>query len=284
MGYGSTYHSYRAFLKKNGTGNEQTILFKEGDRFYLYLGKPKSVCLVRWFDGSYIPMESLTDWDLAELKKADGSVEFQGKGSSLPISLSSYVDCWERLRLGLGGTLFINKLEKLNPEQQYAYLGPYIPSQKQHYCLRPFVVLGYKFIENSVLSMLLDTKMGVDFLYAPEDGRFTEISNLGAYSLGLTVEGHISAYFRLFGRASYEHSSGLLGLPSGKLILTQKDSIGISSDRICMLFQLGISLNYPEVPRCKLPGCKTERRHQHAGKVYRGASIFKSRDAQGRRF
>ncbi len=282
FGYGSTHYAYQAILMEGKANNTSTILFREGDKFYLYSEKPGTVYLVRWFDGSYIRMQSCTDWKLAGLEEAEVSVKFEGIGSRFPISFSSYVDYWERLRLGLGSTFFINNLGRLDPEDIYLNLGPYIPSQKQHYHLRPFILLGYKFFDNAALSMLLETTVGIDLLYAAEDERFTEISNLGAYNLGLTIEGHVSEYVRLFGRFSSEQVSGILGLPSGSILSTRNDNIVVSSERRGILFQLGISLNYPDVPRCTLPGCKMERKHKHGRKVYRGMSIFRNRDAQGR--
>lgn len=274
IGYGDTQYSHQVLHTKAGGTHEAAIVFKEGGKFYLYSGDPEVVYLIRWFDGAYIRMKSYTDWELAGIKKARTKVKFEGRGSKLPISFSGHVDIWEKMRLGLGGAFFINTLEKLAPEEDHASLGPYVPLQKEHYYLRPFVMLGYKFIENSILSVLLDTNFGFDFMYSSADGRFTEFFNDGARNLGLTLEGNISEYLRLFCRLSYEKSDFINFLNEKK--------IAIVLERESVLFQLGFSLNYPEIPRCPLAGCKIERKHKHGGEVYRGVSIFTSRDAQGR--
>ena len=272
IGYGATQYSHQALHLDT---DEAAIVFKEGDKFYLYSGDPGVVYLIRWFDGAYIRMNSYTDWKLADIEKGKNQVKFEGKGSTLPISFSGHVDLWEKMRLGLGGAFFINTLAKLEPEEAYASLGSYVPSQKEHYHLRPFVILGYKFIENSTLSVLLDTNFGFDFMYSSADGRFTECFNEGAQNLGLTLEGNISEYFRLLGRLSYEKSHLTNFLNNKK--------IAVVLEQARVLFQLGFSLNYPEIPRCPLAGCKIERKHKHGGEVYRGVSIFTNRDAQGRR-
>jgi len=275
IGYGGTWYSHKAFHPSSTGPSEEVIVFREGDQFYLHAGDPGIVYLIRWFDGVYIHMDSYTDWDLAELKKAKTNIKFEGQGTTIPISLGAHVDLWGKMRVGFGGTCFINKIEKLEPEKACADLGPYIPSQKTHYHLRPFALLGYKFIENSAFSVLLDTNFGLDYLYSCVESKFTDTFNLGAKSIGITLEGHISEYLRLFGRLSYERSDYLKKLVD--------DRLAIMIERESILFQLGFSINYPEIPRCPLDGCEIERKHKHGGQSYRGVSIFTHRDAQGRR-
>ena len=275
IGYGGTQYSHQVYHDGLRGPRGETVVFKEGDQFYLYAGDPGSVYLVRWFDGPYIHTRSYTDWDLAELKRAETSMKFEGQGATIPISLGAHVDLWRRMRIGFGGTFFINRIEKLEPEEAHADLGPYIPSQKTHYYLRPFVSLGYKFIENSTFSVLLDTNFGLDYLYSFVDPKFIDAFNLGVKSIGITLESNISEYLRLFGRLSYEQSDYMRSLGQKKLALVL--------ERKSILFQLSFSINYPEIPRCSLDGCKIERKHRHGGQAYRGVSIFTHRDAQERK-
>ena len=139
--------------------------------------------------------------------KATGllTTSLQGKGLVLPIELSGHVDFWSKLRVGLGGALFINTIGKLKHKKHRDLAEFYMPPQKRPYSLRPFFILGFKFIDNSILSALIDAHLGVDLMYSSTGGK-TRYAKLGAKSLGLTLEGHISPYFRLFGRLSYDLS------------------------------------------------------------------------------
>ena len=207
--------------------------------------------------------------------KATGllTTSLQGKGLALPIELSGHVDFWSKLRVGLGGALFINTIGKLEYKKHGNVATSYSPPQKSPYSLRPFFILGFKFIDNSILSALIDAHLGVDLMYSSTGGK-TRYAKLGAKSLGLTLEGHISPYFRLFGRFSYD-------LLDDKFPF--KEKVISTSECQSVLLQFGFSLNYPEFRRCPVTGCKIERNHKHAEEVYRGTSIFTSRDAQGRR-
>lgn len=206
--------------------------------------------------------------------KATGLLtSLQGKGLVLPIAFSGHVDLGSKLRVGLGGALFINTIGKLKHKKHRDLTEFYVPPQKRPYSLRPFFILGFKFIDNSILSALIDAHLGVEFMYA-YTGSKVDFTSRGAKNLGLTLEGHISPYFRLFGRLSYD-------LLDDKFPVEEK--VISTSGCKSVLLQFGFSLNYPEFSRCPVTGCKIERNHKHAEEVYRGTSIFTSRDAQGRR-
>jgi hypothetical protein len=218
--------------------------------------------------------------DVPNHRKIVNKAKFKGKGSTIPLSLSGHVDLWGKMRVGLGGAFFINTLESLAHEEESKdiNLGAYVPLQKKHYHVRPFAILGFKFVENSILSVLLDANFGFDFMYfSGSDAKWEcmDVFNLGVQNIGITIEKNISMYVRLFGRLSYERSN--LGNT-----LNDTDT-AIVIERESVLLQLGFSFSYPEIPRCSLPGCEVERKHEHNGEVYRGTSIFTSRDAQGRR-
>ena len=278
MGYGSSWYSHQV-VHVSGDLNGASIVFKEGDKFYVNTGDPGVVYLIQWFDGSYVRMPSYTDLrNPSNGKKAVNQANFKGKGTSIPIVISSHVDLWEKMRVGLGGAFFINTLERLEHEEkdQEKNLGVYTPSQKRHYQVRPFAILGFKVVENSILSVIFDTNLGFDFIYPASEWKCIAIFNSGVQNVGITIEGNVSEYVRLFGRLSYERSNLLS-------TLDKEDKAAIVLEKESILFQLGFSFNCPEIPRCSLPGCEVERKHKHGGKSYRGVSIFTTRDAQGRR-
>lgn len=273
IGHGHSWYSHHVMHGPGGP-KRSTVVFRERDKFYINTGEQDVAYLIRWFDGVYIRMPSYTvSNEHSDAARAINRVKFQGRGSTIPISLSSHVDLWRKIRVGLGGTFFINTLEYLAPEEKYQNLGVYTLSKKVHYHVRPFLILGFKVIDHSILSVLLDTNLGFDFLYAASDSSI-EVDNAGMQSVGLTIERNISAYFRLFGRLSYEISE------SDEGHLNEMNTVIVRS-RTGVLLQLGFSFNCPEIPRCSLPGCRIEYKHKHCGKSYRGVSIFTGKDKYG---
>ncbi len=280
-GYGKTAYC-------NQVVGRDVVMFKDEGQFYIrYKAEghdepTEFVYLVRWFEGPYVLMKAPADpAGLPDKDKVTVRAKFTETGNTFPITLSGHVEVLRKMRIGLGGTLLINRLESLKfvkkDEDSKEDLGSYVPKSKQHYCVRPFVLLGYKFVETSALSLLLDLNLGVDFTYAKlSDPGYLDLTNRGGVqNIGLTLEGKVSEYCRMFGRISYEQKDVIDTLTRNKL--------AVVLERSSMLFQLGMSFNCPEVPRCPLPDCKVEVKHNHGGKAYRGVSIFTGRSFQGRR-
>ncbi|HAN49790.1 MAG TPA: hypothetical protein DCQ08_02090, partial [Amoebophilaceae bacterium] len=189
VGYGCSWYSHQV-VQESGDLGGASIVFKEGDQFYINTGESGGVYLIQWFDGPYVRMNSYADLkNCPGHKKVLTHVKFKGIGSTLPISLSSHVDLWGKMRLGLGGALFINTLENLAHEEENTdkKLGSYTPLRNRHCHVRPFAILGFKFVENSTLSVLLDTHLGFDFIYPSSEWKCIDYFDLGVQNIGITV-------------------------------------------------------------------------------------------------
>ncbi|MEL6153166.1 MAG: hypothetical protein AAFQ78_04020, partial [Bacteroidota bacterium] len=261
-GYGKTYYTNQVVTSKGCT------MYREGDHLYIVYKSAnpnagRGTYQVRWFDGPHVRMRTDTDLKLLPaVHQVVGTAKFTGSGHTIPFTLSGYVDAWGKLRLGVGGALFINTLRSLQFEKENKHsphdLGEYIPVHKTHYRIRPFGVVGYKFVENVFLSMLLDLNIGFDFVYAKlSDPQCVNRFLLGIYNIGITLEKHISEYFRIQGRISYEKG--------GTVDSLDKEKTGIVLERSNISFQLGLSFNYTELPRCPVPNCNIELKHRHGG-------------------
>lgn len=278
IGYGLTNYCHQV----GSISANDVIFFKEGDQFYIHNPKEKGIVyLVQWFDDSYVRMKSYTDLTkIPADKRAIGKIKLKGTGSTLPLSLSTYVDLWKKFRVGVGGTLFIDRIDRLETEEEaHQGLSPYTFSPKNRYRLRPFGILGYKFIENTTLSVLLDVNIGLDFIYASLSERALDYFRAGTQSVGLTMEGHISEYFRIFGRTSYEVRSTMDRFE----IKNQAYPTIAILQQTSFLFQVGVSFNCPEIPRCPVSCCRIERKHKHKGESYRGVSMFTGKDSRKRK-
>jgi hypothetical protein len=277
LGYGRSWYSYEVGQHAQAR-KDAVVVFQEGDKFYINAEKPGTVYLIQWFHGPYVCMKSyVRPQDLPNNKKIIARAKFTGEGSTLPIVLSLHTDFWRKMRVGLGGALFMHTLEYLVHEgrDDEETIGNYTPIKNRYYHVRPFVMLGFKFVDHATWSILLDSHFGVDLPFAAAAWHSMHILNLGVQDIGITIERKVSEHFRLFGRLSYERFN--------PLDTFDDSSSPAALERSSILLQLGLSFHYPEIPRCTLPGCKVERKHKHVGKTYRGTSIFTGRDAQGRR-
>ncbi len=286
-GYGRTHYTYQA------TASQGITMYKERGNFYIPFGnQPQQghsnsglAYQVRWFDGPYVLMPTYTDLSLLpEEDKAAGMTKFTGTATTIPITLSIYRHIGSKFRFGIGGTLFINSIESLQYKQQDEEddqdLGTYKPTHTTHYRLRPILIGGFKFIENAAVSLLIDVHIGgADFVYAQlNDPIPVDVFLFGVQNIGLTLETHISEYLRAQFRLSYDHGDTVTTLPS-----SPKRKMGIVKEFNSILFQIGLSFNLPEIPRCPLPNCRIEVKHKHRGKPYRGVAPHVGRSLQGRR-
>lgn len=256
-------------------------MFEKEGKHYLYSSAESNlVYLVRWFDNAYVLLKTYDD--PAQLPGATHDepitiTTLKGTGATLPISLSGHVDIFKKFRIELGGSLFINKISTLKPDKDHEHLGDYKAAKSTYYIIRPFTKLGFKLLENSAYTLLLDSHLGFDFTY----GRLRDrrAINRSAFpppvGLGITVEKHIAEYFSVFSSLSYDISSfyKLFAQKQGLVVLKQQG----------VWIQFGISLNCPEIPRCAVPHCDVEVKHRHGGKAYRGVSMFKGKNARGQR-
>lgn len=275
MGYGRT--SYQHSVLK------YSLFVKEGTH-YLYnsLEGTQTGYIIRWFGNPYIRTHLYeSESFLAGLKKQpDGqlqAVTFYGRGHTFPFTLSGHVDIKKKWRVELGGSVYLQMIDQLVPEAKYKDLGSYYDSAGVHYHTKIFLIMGYKLLENAAYSLLLNTQLSYDFVYGNlwKDTSATS-SNLWAPAagIGLTLEKHVSEYLSLFGKIMYEKVNLVDKLYKAytNLILSPRETI---------LLQVGVTLNFAEIPRCPVPDCEIEVKHKHADTAYRGASIAKGENSLG---
>lgn len=163
-------------------------------------------------------------------------------------------------------------------------LDKYIPQRRFHFTIEPFVLLGFKFLESSYLSGLVDITIiplmimcnSLTNFYIVESIR--PLYTFGSYGFGLTLEKHISPYCSIFGRigySSYNHLDIKVGEGSEKLdnILP----IGYA-ESWSVSIQCGVSFCSPDEERCPIYGCGIQVDHLHRAKKYRGSSMFTGKD------
>ncbi len=88
------------------------------------------------------------------------------------------------------------------------------------------------------------------------------VSNKLFINLGVSIEKELSEYFRIILKPSYE----LRSLEKSGTEPTDYKMNGFT-------FKLGISIRYPDLPRCPLKACHTQMKHLHYGNEYRGQPL-----------
>lgn len=252
------------------------MFHRAGNHYLVNTMESNTIYRVRWFGNPCIRIKTYEDISkLLENSGTKSKIVFTGKGSMVPISLSGHMDLLKKLRLELGGSLFINQIKSLKPDASNAHLPDYQDPLGKHYVLRPFVLFGFKLLENPAYTLLLNSQVSMDFTYAQlRTGLATHRSLFPPLGLGLTLEKHISEYGSVFGRVMYDTKSFMEIYSAGKGIMFNQQGI---------YFQLGFSFTTPEIPRCPLPHCAVEVKHKHGRKPYRGVAMLQGKNARDAR-
>jgi hypothetical protein len=274
IGYGQTYYHNQtvgiAVLKKDG--NTYLHIPSEGKVGYL----------IRWFGQSYVrTLLYENEQILDNLAGNSHSISFKGKGNSFPITLSGHVDIFKKFRIELGSSVCIHYIKTLQSEEKYREdLGEYTDPIGMHYVLKAYLMPGFKLLENNAYTLLLNTQVSLNFSYGniikDNAAIHTSIAPIPV-GIGLTLEKHISEYFSVFGRVTYEHSNAV-----DKFIPNNTQKI-VNSNQQSVFFQIGFSINCPKIPRCPIPYCNIDVEHRHSNKAYRGVSMFTGKNDLGYR-
>jgi hypothetical protein len=204
IGGGGTYY-------KNSTEG-LNLLVRKGESIYLL--QPKNVTnriqgkgyRIRWFNKPYAKITNLKEEgvvhdenSLAEVK--DETIEFTGFGINIPIMLNIHYTFFNRLRVGAGANMAINRLGTLGVEQiTYTLDKPWFFNFKW------FGTVAYKVFRKGLHSVLVDTQLGMVYDLGNEPIKnFKQFINNTFYgSLGVAHERQLNGFLSFFYRLSGE--------------------------------------------------------------------------------
>ncbi len=285
---GKRAHSYpfRAFL------NKFSVNFSTGYGRTFYRHDLTGFTYVRNEEGTLITPEALTgpvagysNW-LSEATPAtltlgsdqnsyrsvsseDGSLPLQSGGFSIPINLSIYYNLF-RVRVGGGAMIDFHRANLPAPDN---FLTPFPePDRIKSTMFRYYFLLGYSAYE------YYDNAIGVDVRAGSinmGNGFDDAIIDKGPFvNVGITLEKVFSEYFRMYLRPAYEYKNYTLNLPDGT---------AIDHGNSAFFITLGISINYPDLPRSPIGNDKTQMKHyvsdgQGNKKEFRGQPFWRKQD------
>ncbi|MGB3587259.1 MAG: hypothetical protein WBA23_12000 [Tunicatimonas sp.] len=186
---------------------------------------------------------------LALVTSDSSSISMRGGGFNIPINLSIYFNLY-RLRIGGGISADFHRAHPPQPED----FRSFFPRQSSFSTtqIRYYGMLGYSVYEYYDNAFGVDLQAGVIRMGNGFDKGLTEASPF--FNVGVTIEKVFSEYFRVFLRPAYEFKSYNLLLPAGPTtVFDHRNS--------SFFLTLGVSINYPDMPRSPIKADKTQMRH-----------------------
>ena len=198
-----------------------------------------------------------------------GNLPLKGGGYSIPVNLSIYYNLF-RVRLGGGAMIDFHKANQPAPDNFLTNFPE--PSRVSSTMLRYYFLVGYSAYEYYDNAIGVDVRVGSINMGKGFDKSVIDSSPF--VNVGITLEKVFSEYFRVYLRPAYEFKSYSITLPDASIIDHRNSAFFVT---------LGVSLNYPEMPRSPIKNDKTQMRHYvsdgHGNKrEYRGQPFWKKQD------
>ncbi len=197
------------------------------------------------------------------------SIGFKGTGFSIPLMLSLHYQ-YNRFRVGLGGSIEFHQFKRMEPDQYASTIGSYTESFSTMFT-RFFGTLGVELYQWYDYHYFLDVKIGGMGYGSGFDKSLMQKKGM-FINFGVPIERKFSEYFTVFVRPSYEFKNFTMGLPESDLAIKNKHQ--------AFYINIGFRYNYPDLKRCPIKSCETQKRHLHQGREFRGRPFYKKQNPQ----
>ena len=137
------------------------------------------------------------------------------------------------------------------PSRSADILGELIPSSTSSVFKKYFLILGYHVYKYREYELIGDLNMGIWKMGGAFNSEF--ISKGMYFNLGATVEKHLSEYFTVFSRLSYEFKNYTVALPGSDLTVKHRMP--------ALLLLFGATYRIPELPKNPMKSNHTQLNH-----------------------
>ena len=198
----------------------------------------------------------------------DSVLLLKSGGYSIPVNLSIYYNLF---RVRLGGGVMVD-FHKANVPQPDNFLTTFPePAKVRSTMLRYYFLLGYSAYEYYDNAIGVDVRIGSINMGKGFDKSVIETGPF--VNVGVTLEKVFSEYFRVYLRPAYEFKRYTINLPN--TVIDHRNS--------AFFLTLGVSINYPDLPRSPIRNDKTQMRHYvsdgHGNKrEFRGQPFWRKQD------
>ena len=202
------------------------------------------------------------------LSTDSAGINYTGSGYNIPVNISLHIDI-ERFRIGGGIMYELHGIKQLNPKEQGIY--PYVPNFKATTMFRYYFTAGAKVYHIKGWDYNVDFQIG-KVKYGSQYDK-TALQNGLYFNLGVPIEYELSEYFWLVVRPSFDFKSYNISMPSGT-----NESSSIQHNQPAFYLNIGVRMKLPEIKRCPVKSCKTQLKHVHGGKEFRGQPFYKEQN------
>lgn len=226
----------------------------------------------QWFSGVEQTSGILLDEEYSLVNTDSIEAVLKSGGYGIPLNIAIYYNL-QRLRIGGGINMEFHRANVPEPDD---FLTPYpAPEPVNSLMTRWFGLLGYSVYEYYDNAFGVDVRFGKLNMGSGFDKEVIE--NDFFVNIGVSLEKVYSEYFRVYLRPSYEIKSFQVLLPDG----TAAGSLPVSNN--AFYITLGVSINYPDLPRSPIPNDNTQMKHYVSDTkgnrmLVRGQPIWKKQD------
>ncbi len=266
IGYGRTFyktewegvdileHNNRATLLENYTINGNSITYTGIDDWTF---NPVSVSNTLTYDST------------VNIISADSLIPaYTGSGKNIPFNISLHLDI-NRFRVGVGYSREIHGLKTLKPVE--GGLQEYSPVMENTRISKYYFLLGGLVYQWKGWDYHAEINVG-KAKYGPAYSD-TLLTNGMYFNFGIPIEYEFSEYFWFFIRPSFEIKNYTLAMP-----LQYQDSNipqTVSYKQPTLYVNFGFRFKFPEIRRCPVKSCRTQLKHVHSQREFRGQPFYK---------
>ncbi len=274
MGYGRTFYSHKINsdvleIAPNNSGAE-----------------PKLVILGDYsVSGSTINYNGITNWlnspqpdsgavmlgpnGPGRILYADSSeIKYGGSGFNIPINASLHLDI-DRFRIGAGIMYEMHGINQLNPKGQGS--EPYVPNFNSTFMFRYYLTAGAKVYHYMGWDYNVDIQIG-KVKYGSQYDK-TSLQNGIYFNLGIPFEYELSEYFWVVVRPSFDFKSYTMNLTG-----SGGEVSSIQHNQPALYLNFGVRMKLPEIKRCPVKSCRTQLKHVHGSREFRGQPFYKEQN------
>lgn len=191
-------------------------------------------------------------------------VKYGGSGFNIPFSLSLQLDI-DRFRIGGGIMYEMHKVKELQPKGQGT--DPYIPNFNSTFMFRYYFMAGAKVYHMKGWDYNVDFQIG-KVKYGNQYDK-SALQNGMYFNLGLPFEYELSEYFWVVVRPSFDFKSYSMAVSGAGT-----ESISFQHNQPAFYLNVGVRMKLPEINRCPVKSCKTQLKHVHGGREFRGQPFY----------
>ena len=267
LGYGTTFYSHVVNSDVLETPEKLTML----GEYTLAGSNVNYTGIVDWLNAPSIVDGSETVGPGTEnriLYTDSSEIRYAGSGFNIPVSLSLHLDI-DRFRIGGGIMYEMHHIKQLNAMGQGTH--PYVPNFNSTFMFRYYFTAGAKVYHIMGWDYNIDFQIGKVKYGKQYDKNL--LQNGIYFNIGLPFEYELSEYFWLVVRPSFDVKNYSMTV-SG----SNNESTSFQHNQPAFYLNFGVRMKLPEIKRCPVKSCRTQLKHVHGSREFRGQPFHKEQN------